>query len=236
MNEITFNCSYCLQSIEAPEDMYGQIVNCPSCEQQIRVPITKLDPKSASESTQIKPKHHSSHQKLHSTTEFSPAQQPAEYKVCPHCGENILAVASKCKHCLSDLDNSSGTSNQEGEDGSGYASYSLAVVYICGLFSIYYKWGWNGSLDLGLFYVNPVILWTLVICVIYALMRAYADKNDATQNSSAFQIKNGDESDKPLVDCQADRDDGQWNQNVGNAIWLILIIFITGLALLFWLI
>lgn len=38
MPDITFNCPGCKQSLEAPEDMAGDIIECPTCGQQITVP------------------------------------------------------------------------------------------------------------------------------------------------------------------------------------------------------
>lgn len=39
MADITFNCQYCEQKIEAPEEMAGSKANCPSCQCEILIPI-----------------------------------------------------------------------------------------------------------------------------------------------------------------------------------------------------
>ena len=38
MAEISFACPSCNQTLEAPEDMAGQLVECPACRQQMTVP------------------------------------------------------------------------------------------------------------------------------------------------------------------------------------------------------
>ena len=37
MSDIQFNCPHCKQSLEAPSDMAGQLIECPSCKQTIEV-------------------------------------------------------------------------------------------------------------------------------------------------------------------------------------------------------
>jgi hypothetical protein len=38
MADIEFNCPHCRQSLEAPEEMFGQQINCPSCGQAVKLP------------------------------------------------------------------------------------------------------------------------------------------------------------------------------------------------------
>jgi hypothetical protein len=79
MSDLKFNCPHCEQSLEAPDEMLGQTIDCPSCNCQIDLP--KKEPLS------------------------EPAPTPrAETKDCPYCGEDILAKAKKCKHCGEFLD------------------------------------------------------------------------------------------------------------------------------------
>lgn len=76
MADFKFNCPHCKQSLEAPEDMLGQQINCPACNGVITLP------------------------------EAGPPSPPQSQntRACPFCGEQILVVAIKCKHCGEFLD------------------------------------------------------------------------------------------------------------------------------------
>ena len=75
MPDIKFNCPHCNQSLEAPTDMVGQLIECPSCKQTLEVARS---------------------QARSSASTSAPQDQT---KACPYCGETILAIAQKCKHC-----------------------------------------------------------------------------------------------------------------------------------------
>ena len=42
MSDFKFNCPHCQQSLEAPEDMLGQEIDCPSCNGRIELPSSRL--------------------------------------------------------------------------------------------------------------------------------------------------------------------------------------------------
>jgi uncharacterized RDD family membrane protein YckC len=39
MSDFEFNCPHCTQSLEAPDDMSGQLIDCPKCKAPIEVPF-----------------------------------------------------------------------------------------------------------------------------------------------------------------------------------------------------
>ena len=83
MSDFTFNCPHCEQPFEAPEEMLGQTIECPSCNGVLELPKPDPGPE----------------------PELPPPAEP-ETKDCPYCGERILAKAKKCKHCGEILDSS----------------------------------------------------------------------------------------------------------------------------------
>ena len=81
MADLKLKCPHCQQPLEAPEEMLGQQIDCPSCSQTIQLP--KPSPNQPA----------------------SPIEPPQKQtRDCPFCGEEILLSAIKCKHCGEFLD------------------------------------------------------------------------------------------------------------------------------------
>ena len=78
MANFEFNCPHCNQALEAPDEMLGQTIECPSCSKAINLPTP--------------------------APTSPPIPLQIETKACPFCGEEILAKAMKCKHCGEFLD------------------------------------------------------------------------------------------------------------------------------------
>jgi len=91
MTDILFSCPHCHQSIEAPLDMAGQLIDCPSCKQTIEV--TK-------------------HQTPPTIPRYFP---PRAYKACPYCGSEITSTVQKCKHCGEWVNKPTATNDNESE-------------------------------------------------------------------------------------------------------------------------
>lgn len=85
MNDIKCSCPNCSQSLEAPPELAGQAIECPSCKTSIEIPLVAADDPRAAPSE-------------------LPPPAAKQTKPCPFCGEEILKIARKCKHCGEFLD------------------------------------------------------------------------------------------------------------------------------------
>jgi hypothetical protein len=65
-------------------------------------------------------------------------------KRCPYCGERILAVAIKCKHCASDL-SVSPSAPQRQSQSTGDLGWALLGIPVAGTLLI---WGWVSNLTM----------------------------------------------------------------------------------------
>lgn len=74
MADISFACPNCKQVLEGPDDMAGQVVECPACQQQMTIPGPETAAPQEAEET------------------------PASRK-CPSCGTAMEADAVLCVHC-----------------------------------------------------------------------------------------------------------------------------------------
>jgi len=91
---ITFSCE-CGQKIRVPDEHAGKMGSCPKCKARITVPKPELitfaeDDKVSS----------------------SPVRLKEPTRACPYCGEEILLVAKKCKHCGEFVDGDSSNSSK----------------------------------------------------------------------------------------------------------------------------
>ena len=89
MSEFKFDCPHCAQSLEAPEDLLGQTIECPSCNGSIQLPEPEPQPAPRT----VPP---SSPKKKIITNRSTSS---GNTKPCPYCGEHIQRTAQKCKHC-----------------------------------------------------------------------------------------------------------------------------------------
>lgn len=100
MSDFTFKCPYCQQSIEAPEEMRGTVSECPSCNVKIKIPVQQAFPRAKLQSASLP---QPQKKNVFIKKPASPNLASSKTRACPFCGEEILSIAIKCKHCSSDL-------------------------------------------------------------------------------------------------------------------------------------
>jgi len=79
-----FECQFCRQRIEAPPDIYGQIIDCPKCGKAIAVPVPPSEEASFHREER---------------TERKRVVAEEETRSCPHCGQENSVDVRKCDHC-----------------------------------------------------------------------------------------------------------------------------------------
>ena len=102
-------CPGCRQVVQAADEHAGKIVKCPSCGAQMQLPGAPASippsppPPPASPQVFIP-----SPAPMPAPIPDAPQAGGAQMRPCRFCGEQILAVARKCKHCGSMVDGGPG--------------------------------------------------------------------------------------------------------------------------------
>ena len=142
MSDITITCPGCNQLLEVPEDLLGQIVECPACNQSLQLPDPVPEASAASLKKKIVMQERKKPTRITSSlNKMIPSPSPRRaapqemHKDCPLCGEEILSVAVKCKHCGSDLSVGAGSGKPStgGKKTDQSAAQGFAVLILVGI-------------------------------------------------------------------------------------------------------
>ena len=103
MADISFSCTHCSQHLEAPPDMAGMALECPSCNREIMVPKPALRarPPAAPGAVPTRPTAPAAPLPISPAlaSAAAPATRSAVGVTCPSCGAGAAADAVLCIQC-----------------------------------------------------------------------------------------------------------------------------------------
>ncbi len=133
---MNINCPNCNQSLEVEEEMNGMTVDCPSCDSPFVIELQIEEP------------------------------EIPQTKNCQFCGEEVLAIAKKCKHCGEFFEKSSNVSEKSRSSASNSKGAEKTI--------------WEGHTSHLYFlgdHILGVILWVIAIGFIINIVAYFKAKN-----------------------------------------------------------
>lgn len=184
---MNFACAKCGQKIEAPDNMAGQRAECPGCGVALEIPQAGPPP--------------------------LPQKPPAtDTYACPYCGEQILSIAKKCKHCGEFLD---AELRQQAQKQSAPQVVQIAraprnqVIYVLlglclgglvGLHNFYARRYIQGVIQLIIIAIIGLALEWVIVAVLINAIWVFRE---------IFTVAN-DGDDQPMIDAQKSKKVALW--------------------------
>jgi|GEM_PF-2198173 len=188
MSDIRFNCPSCMHSLDAPQEIAGQLIDCPACKNTIEIPFV-----GSKKATLIKssnsPQEETVQQINNSLSPFNKKEEP-DTKNCPYCGESILYIAKKCKHCGEFLDEALKNQREQpsvpqivqiARQSKSRVIYVLLGLFLCGLFGVhnfYARRYVQAVIQLVIILLLGWLVVGLVINFLWVIGEMFAVKND----------------------------------------------------------
>lgn len=95
MPDITFTCHACEQTLEAPAEMAGETVECPSCEAELLIPSIEAD----AVAPDVMAAALATQESNVPEPQAVPEQEDTPGKACPECGATLAEDAVLCVGC-----------------------------------------------------------------------------------------------------------------------------------------
>ena len=93
MADVKFKCPHCSQNLEAPDDMGGEAIECPSCNKNITIPAPAPAEEAASGGKEWRMP------RKRKRGQDAPAAGKEEGETCPGCDAPLAADAVLCVKC-----------------------------------------------------------------------------------------------------------------------------------------
>jgi hypothetical protein len=175
MADFTFNCPHCKQSLEAPEEMLGTVIGCPTCQAQVK--CTKDVPK---HQFILKTQFPDSKTK-NDRSETTPTV-PLQGKKCPQCGIPLGSEAVICVGCGRNLKTGQSIQTDFNQPAVIHSQLHIHDSYYLEKLNIYVNDLTKTMRLLNNYLIQHKMVAGIVIVLIFGCWFGYTQVNNANDN------------------------------------------------------